>query len=89
VSEQEDRSRRARRATLAATPRELAPLPPGMRWVGREDLTGAASRDDQQAAAGLLDDLAAGPGRVPWAVPGWFRLPSAGCVTRWTPSAGR
>jgi Phosphotransferase enzyme family len=73
LSEQEDPSRRARLATLAATPRELAPLPPGMRWVGREGLAGAALQDDQQAAARFLDELAARPGRVPWAVPGWFQ----------------
>jgi hypothetical protein len=46
-----------------------------MRWVGREDLADAALHDDRQAAAGVLDDLAAGPGRVPWADPGW--LPAA------------
>jgi hypothetical protein len=53
LSGREDPSRRLQQATLLATPRELAPLPPGMRWVGREDLPG--------------------PGRVPWAVPGWFQ----------------
>ena len=41
LSEREDPSRRMRQATLLATPRELAPSPPGMRWVGREDLPGA------------------------------------------------
>jgi Phosphotransferase enzyme family len=72
LGEQGDPSRRVQRATLVATPRELAPLPPGMRWVGHQDLAGAALQDDRQAAAGFLDELAAGPSRVPWAVPGWF-----------------
>jgi Phosphotransferase enzyme family len=75
LREREDPSRRVRQAILVATPRELAPPPPGMRWLGREDLAGAALQDDEQAAAaaGVLDELAAGPGRVPWAVPGWFQ----------------
>jgi Phosphotransferase enzyme family len=52
--------------------------PPGARWVGRADFAGAALQHDEHAAvaAGILDELAGGPGgagRAPWAAPGWFQ----------------
>jgi hypothetical protein len=77
VSEHEDPSARVQQATLVAAPRDTAPPPPGARWVGRDDLAGAAFQHDEHAAvaAGILDELAGGPagaGRAPWAAPGWF-----------------
>jgi hypothetical protein len=42
VSEHKDPSARVQQATLVAAPRDTAPLPPGARWVGGEDLAGAA-----------------------------------------------
>jgi hypothetical protein len=78
VSEDADRSQLVQRATLLATPREATLFPPGVGWVGREDLAGAALRDDDRAvAAEILDELAgagpAGAGWAPWAASGWFR----------------
>jgi hypothetical protein len=77
VREQEDEAARLLRATLMAAPRAAAPPGPGARWVGREDLAGAAFRHhDQAMVAGVLDELAgepAGPGRAPWAARGWFQ----------------
>src|SRR5262245_36265457 len=77
LSEQEDPSARVRRATLMAMPRGAASPPPGARWVGRQDLTGATFRHDQATTvAGVLDELAggaAGAARAPWAARGWFR----------------
>jgi hypothetical protein len=92
VSEHEDPSARVQQATLVAAPRDTAPPPPGARWVGRDDLAGAAFQHDEHAAvaAGILDELAGGP-LAPVGHPG--RLlggsmpPSAGCAARWTPSA--
>jgi hypothetical protein len=77
VSEHEDRSARVQQATLLAAPRATAPLPAGARWVGRDDLAGAAFQHDEHAAvaARILDELAWGPagaGRAPWAARGWF-----------------
>jgi hypothetical protein len=77
VREHQDPSARVQQATLMAAPRDPASLPPGARWVGREDLAGAALQHHEYAtvAAGLLDALAAGarhPGGAPWAARGWF-----------------
>jgi Phosphotransferase enzyme family len=73
LSEQEDPTRRVQRATLVATPRELAPLPPGMRWVGREGLAGAALQDDRQAVAPVPRRAGRRPRPGALGVPGWFQ----------------
>ena len=78
VSEHKDPSARVQQATLVAAPHDMAPLHPGARWVGRADFAGAALQHDEHAAvaAGILDELAGGPGgagRAPWAAPGWFQ----------------
>jgi hypothetical protein len=77
VGEHEDEAARLLRATLMAAPRAAAPPGPGARWVGREDLAGAAfQHHDQPMVAGVLDELAgepAGPDRAPWVARGWFQ----------------
>ena len=77
VDEHEDEAARLLRATLMAAPRAAAPPRPDARWVGREELAGAAFQRHQQAmVAGVLDELAggpAGPVRAPWAARGWFQ----------------
>jgi hypothetical protein len=49
VREHEDESARVLGATLMAAPREAGPPGPGARWVGREDLAGAAVQPHDQA----------------------------------------
>ena len=83
LEEHEDPTARVQRATLVAAPRAASPpLPPGARWVGREDLAGAALRRNEHAAvaARALDELAGGrmgAGGAPWMDPGWFRAAEA------------
>ena len=79
VSAHEDRSARLERATLMAAPRSMAPLPPGGRWIGRQDLAGVAlQRDERAMLTRVLEELAGealpgAAGRVPWAARGWFQ----------------
>ena len=83
VGEHEDEAARLLRATLMAAPRAAAPPGPGARWVGRQDLVGAAFRHHDQAMVagsstswpGSRPALAGRPGRPA----GGSRPPRAGC----------
>jgi hypothetical protein len=79
VEEHEDPAARVLHATLAATSRGEVTPPPGVAWVGREELAAAAGRNEPAAVAvRVLDELVDGrqrAGRQPWALPAW--LPAA------------
>jgi hypothetical protein len=75
AGEHDDDDERVRRTTVIAAPRGEVTPAPGMAWVGREGLDGAAPGDDAATAAEVLDGLSGGTAlaaRPPWEGPAWF-----------------